>query len=103
MHTDSIERWQHEHVFLGATHTSNERKVRLVVGLILVMMVGEIVAGTVFGSMALLADGWHMAIRAGALELLRDIQDHFAPGGRAIINVLIDGTTYSDMFQPGGY
>jgi len=69
MHTHSIERWQHEHVFLGATHTSNERRVRLVVGLTLVMMVGEIVAGTVFGSMALLADGWHMATHAGALSI----------------------------------
>ena len=33
------------------------------------MMLGEIVAGTLFGSMALLADGWHMATHAGALAI----------------------------------
>lgn len=69
MHAHSMERWQHEHVFLGSTHTRNERRVRLVVGLTLAMMVGEIVAGTVYGSMALLADGWHMATHAGALSI----------------------------------
>src|SRR5829696_1977394 len=31
------------------------------------MMVGEIVAGVAFGSMALLADGWHMGTHAAAL------------------------------------
>ena len=33
------------------------------------MMVGEIVAGSFFGSMALLADGWHMATHAAALGI----------------------------------
>jgi len=33
------------------------------------MMVIEIVAGLVFGSMALLADGWHMGTHAGALGI----------------------------------
>jgi cation diffusion facilitator family transporter len=33
------------------------------------MMVGEIVAGMAFGSMALLADGFHMATHAGALAI----------------------------------
>lgn len=32
-----------------------------------VMMLGEIAAGFWFGSMALLADGFHMATHAGAL------------------------------------
>jgi cation diffusion facilitator family transporter len=32
-------------------------------------MVGEIAAGTLFGSMALLADGWHMATHAAALGI----------------------------------
>lgn len=32
-----------------------------------VMMVAELIAGWVFGSMALLADGWHMASHAAAL------------------------------------
>ena len=33
------------------------------------MMVGEIVGGTIYGSMALIADGWHMATHAGALAI----------------------------------
>jgi cation diffusion facilitator family transporter len=59
----------HEHVFLGEHHSRNERRVQIVVGLTLLMMVGEIVAGTIYGSMALLADGWHMATHAGALSV----------------------------------
>jgi tellurite methyltransferase len=41
--------------------------------------------------------------RDRALELLRDIQGHVEPGGRAIVNVLVEGTTYMEMFQPNGY
>ena len=33
------------------------------------MMVAEIAGGTIFGSMALLADGWHMSTHAGALAI----------------------------------
>jgi cation diffusion facilitator family transporter len=40
-----------------------------VVGLTAAMMVGEIAAGSLFGSMALLADGWHMATHAAALGI----------------------------------
>lgn len=67
--SEILERLEHGHVFLGAAHARNERRVRAVVALTLVMMVGEIVAGSVFGSMALLADGWHMATHAGALSI----------------------------------
>jgi Co/Zn/Cd efflux system component len=38
-----------------------------VVAITVVMMVAEIVAGTIYGSMALLADGWHMGTHAAAL------------------------------------
>jgi cation diffusion facilitator family transporter len=69
MHTHSLERWHHEHVFLGADHDRNERRTWLVIALTGAMMLGEIVAGTLFGSMALLADGWHMATHAGALAI----------------------------------
>lgn len=69
MHSRSIDSWQHEHVFLGADHARNERRTWVVIGLTAVMMVGEIIAGTVFGSMALLADGFHMATHAGALTI----------------------------------
>ena len=39
------------------------------VGLTATMMVAEIAGGTLFGSMALLADGWHMSTHAGALAI----------------------------------
>jgi len=38
-----------------------------------------------------------------ALELLAEIQQHVKPGGRAVINVLIEGTTFMGMFQPGHF
>ena len=41
--------------------------------------------------------------REPALKLLRSIHEHVSPGGRAIVNVLIEGTTYMDMFYPGNY
>ena len=63
----SVEQMRHEHVFLGADHQRNERKVWLVIALTAAMMVAEIVAGSVFGSMALTADGWHMSTHAGAM------------------------------------
>lgn len=57
----------HDHVFLGDDHGRNERRTWLVIGLTASMMVVEIVAGTLFGSMALVADGWHMSTHAAAL------------------------------------
>ncbi|HQU70617.1 MAG TPA: CDF family Co(II)/Ni(II) efflux transporter DmeF [Albidovulum sp.] len=57
----------HDHVFLGQNHARNERRTWLVVALTAAMMVAEITAGTIFGSMALLADGWHMSTHALAL------------------------------------
>src|SRR5579863_3880225 len=67
MHTHAIERWQHQHVFLGRHHARNERKTWLVIGLTASMMVAEITGGTLFGSMALIADGLHMSTHAAAL------------------------------------
>lgn len=59
----------HEHMFLGSAHDENARRTLWVVALTLVMMVGEISAGYLTGSMALLADGFHMATHAGALGI----------------------------------
>jgi cation diffusion facilitator family transporter len=53
--------------WLGEHHDRNERRTRWVVLLTLVMMVAEIVGGTWYGSMAVVADGWHMATHAAAL------------------------------------
>src|ERR1700709_1778018 len=69
MHTHSLEPWTHDHVFLGHQHLRNERRTWLVVAITAIMMVGEIAAGSFFGSMALLADGWHMATHACALGI----------------------------------
>jgi cation diffusion facilitator family transporter len=69
MHSHSLDQWTHDHVFLGSKHARNERRTWFVVALTAVMMVGEIVAGILFGSMALLADGWHMATHAVALGI----------------------------------
>lgn len=41
--------------------------------------------------------------RERALALLEEIQQHLKPGGRAVINVLTEGTTFMGMFQPGHY
>jgi cation diffusion facilitator family transporter len=59
----------HDHVFLGSAHEENAKRTLWVVALTVVMMVGEIVAGYITGSMALLADGFHMATHAGALGI----------------------------------
>lgn len=69
MHSQSIATWRHDHVFLGTDHVRNERRTWIVVGLTAAMMVGEVIAGIAFGSMALLADGIHMATHAGALTI----------------------------------
>ena len=61
--------FQHQHVFLGSRHDENAKRVWAVVGLTAVMMVGEIVGGAVFGSLALVADGWHMSTHAAALTI----------------------------------
>src|ERR1700730_1801963 len=69
MHTHTLDTWRHEHVFLGVRHDENERRTWLVVGLTAVMMVVEIAGGHIYGSMALVADGWHMSTHAGALAI----------------------------------
>jgi cation diffusion facilitator family transporter len=66
LHTSSGE---HSHSFLGSAHDENARRTKSVVALTFIMMVGEIVAGYLTGSMALLADGFHMATHAGALGI----------------------------------
>jgi cation diffusion facilitator family transporter len=69
MHSHSMDRWTHDHVYLGRDHARNERRTWFVVALTAAMMVVEIVAGLAFGSMALLADGVHMMTHAGALTI----------------------------------
>jgi cation diffusion facilitator family transporter len=55
--------------WLGERHDDHARRTRWVVALTLAMMVAEIVGGTYYGSMAVVADGWHMATHAAALAI----------------------------------
>ncbi len=64
-----IDALTHSHVYLGKRHDENARRTLWVVLLTAAMMVGEIAAGLMFNSMALLADGFHMATHAGALGI----------------------------------
>jgi cation diffusion facilitator family transporter len=57
------------HDFLAGVGHSGERRTRIVVLVTLAMMVIEVVAGVLSGSMALLADGWHMGSHASALGI----------------------------------
>lgn len=69
MHSHSLHAWQHSHVFLGEKHGRHEKRTWFVVALTAAMMGAEILAGHLFGSMALTADGWHMATHAAALSI----------------------------------
>lgn len=60
---------QHDHVFLGSSHDEHARRTMWVVALTATFMIAEIVAGYLTGSMALTADGFHMATHAGALSV----------------------------------
>jgi cation diffusion facilitator family transporter len=60
--------WQHTHAF-DAGNRAGERRTWIVVGITAVTMVAEIVGGVLTGSMALLADGWHMATHVLALSI----------------------------------
>ena len=59
----------HEHVFLGAGHAHAEGRTWAVIWLCGAMMLLEIVGGSLFGSIALVADGLHMSTHAGAMLL----------------------------------
>jgi cation diffusion facilitator family transporter len=58
-----------DHIYLSHGHDRNARKTLWVVWLTAATMVVEIVFGWLTGSMALLADGFHMATHAGALAV----------------------------------
>lgn len=64
-----IDRWQHNHDFSTVAEVEAERRTRWVVYLTLTAMVVELASGWLSGSMALLADGWHMGSHAAALGL----------------------------------
>jgi cation diffusion facilitator family transporter len=69
MDSHFIDPWTQNHTFLGAHHDKHERRTWGVVTLTAFMMVAEIIGGTLFGSIALVADGWHMATHVAALAI----------------------------------
>jgi cation diffusion facilitator family transporter len=66
---DVVEARTHEHCFGQDKVRPGERRTRLVIGITLTMTAVEITAGIAFASMALLADGLHMASHAVALSI----------------------------------
>lgn len=68
MHKHTLARWQHSHDF-AFIHEKGETRTKQILVITAITMVAEIVAGSVFGSMALLADGWHMGTHAGAFAI----------------------------------
>ncbi|HWV12589.1 MAG TPA: CDF family Co(II)/Ni(II) efflux transporter DmeF [Sphingobium sp.] len=66
---DEEESHYFDHIYLSAGHDKNARRTLWVVWLTAATMVVEIAFGWITGSMALLADGFHMATHAGALAV----------------------------------
>ena len=81
-HAHDLTPWQHDHRF-DSGNPHGEARTRGVLALTIATMAAEIAAGWWTGSMALLADGWHMgthalalgvaALAVGAVELVRDL------------------------------
>ena len=67
--------WQHSHDY-AVDSSAAERRTHVVIGITATMMLIEIAAGLVFGSMALLADGWHMSTHVAAF-LITALAYHF--------------------------
>ena len=63
-----LSKWQHHHDF-HHTNRRGEQRTRYVLILTAITMVAEISAGTLFGSMALLADGWHMGTHVASFMI----------------------------------
>ncbi len=68
MHTHTLENWQHSHDY-SVKNDKGERRTKYVLILTAITMIVEIIAGSVFGSMALLADGWHMGTHVAAFMI----------------------------------
>ena len=69
MHDESLKQWQHEHVFSQDEAMPGEKRTLIIVLITSAAMVIELIAGFAYGSMALLADGLHMASHAAALAI----------------------------------
>jgi len=65
----TLQRWEHSHSFGQERQRSGECRTVVVIAITAIMMVVEIATGIFFGSMALLADGLHMASHTVALGI----------------------------------
>lgn len=68
MHSNTLSQFCHTHDSSG-DNSENEKRTLLVIVLTGLTMVVEVIAGYVTGSMALLADGWHMGTHVLALGI----------------------------------
>lgn len=68
MHIHTLDNWQHSHNF-SVKNDKGERRTLYVLILTAVTMIVEILAGSIYGSMALLADGWHMGTHVAAFMI----------------------------------
>ena len=65
----NVNDWQHDHDFTDTSQRDAARRTYWVIALTAVTMMVELTAGFWTSSMALLADGWHMATHVGALAI----------------------------------
>lgn len=67
--TNPLQRWRQPKAPVPAAYATSERRARVVLYLTLATMLAELVTGYVTGSLALMADGWHMGSHAAALGI----------------------------------
>ncbi len=68
MQASVIDKYKHAHDY-AVKNTQGEKNTLYVLILTAITMVAEVVAGSVYGSMALLADGWHMGTHVAAFMI----------------------------------
>ena len=69
MHSENLSHWEHDHTFSQDQRKPGESRTLIVIAVTATMMIVEIAAGIRYGSMALLADGLHMASHTAALGI----------------------------------
>jgi len=69
MHSDNLQNWHHDHTFGQDKRRPGESRTLIVIAITAMMMIVELFAGIKYGSMALLADGLHMASHTVALGI----------------------------------
>jgi cation diffusion facilitator family transporter len=68
MHIYTLNKWKHHHDFLVES-SHGEKRTWIATVITFFMMIAEIIGGIAFGSMALLADGWHMGTHVAAFGI----------------------------------